>query len=152
MKHHKHSKKDYIGATLYALGFGLVGALVWFGVVVLTGWQFGFVAIAVGFLVGLGITIGSGNKSGIDLQKMAGFLTLIAIFVGEYFIANHYIYEYLIEQGVESISYFLNPMPVIETMFLSMKEDLFTLVFWGIAVFVGFGIPREKEEMIEVHP
>ncbi len=142
----KHKNKDYLGATLYALGFGLVSALIWFGVVVLTGYEIGFVAIAVGFLVGLGVTIGSGNKSGLDLQIMAGVFTLIAIMVGEYLIANHFIQQYLAEQSEVAISYFLNPSGVIEAIILMLKEDPYSLLFWGIAVFVGFGIPREKAQ------
>ena len=66
--------------------------------------------------------------------------------VGEYLIANHFIQQYLAEQSEVAISYFLNPSGVIEAIILMLKEDPYSLLFWGIAVFVGFGIPREKAQ------
>src|SRR3989338_2327185 len=45
---------NYPLAITYGLAFGIVGALIWFGAVVITQWQIGLVAIAVGWLAGFG--------------------------------------------------------------------------------------------------
>src|SRR3989338_2587138 len=50
--------------------FGIIGAFIWFGFVVVTKWQFGLVAVIVGLLVGYGVLIGSGKKRSKKLQIM----------------------------------------------------------------------------------
>src|SRR5512143_3068707 len=56
---------NYISATLGAVLGGAVGALVWWGITVVTHLAFGLVAIAIGFLAGLGaVKFAGGKRSG----------------------------------------------------------------------------------------
>jgi hypothetical protein len=143
----KSNKINYFKTIIFALAFGIPGALLWFGITILSGWQIGLVAVGVGYLVGLGTVIGSGNKTGIRLQLLSATVSLITIIMGEYFIANHYVHQALNELGITNISYFINPVWVFESLFEVLKEDPITLLFWGIAVYVGFSIPKEKKEV-----
>ena len=66
-------------AALLGLGGAMGGALLYFGVAALTGYEIGLVAIAVGYLVGLGVRTGSGGRGGWRYQAMAIVLTQLAI-------------------------------------------------------------------------
>jgi hypothetical protein len=125
---------------------GIPAALLWFGITVLSGWQIGLVAVGVGYLVGFGTLIGSEKRTGIKLQLLSALVSLVTIIFGEYLITNHYVHEALNELGVVVSSYFINPTWVIESLFEVIKEDPITLLFWGIAVYVGFSVPKTKDE------
>lgn len=72
-------------ATLYARGFALglgaafLGAVGWLLILVFSGYQLGIVAIAVGWLVGKAVSVGTKRKGGIAGQVMAVGLTYLAI-------------------------------------------------------------------------
>jgi hypothetical protein len=61
------------------IGGGLVGALIWFGVRRLTGYEVGLIAVVVGFLVGAGVRAGSGGRGGVGYQILALILTYFAV-------------------------------------------------------------------------
>ena len=151
MKHKQSKTKslktpDLHGAILYALGFGLVAALIWFGVVVLTGFELGIIAVGVGYAVGYGVFLGSKKHTGLQLQLLAAGLSLVAILVGEYLITNHFLYEYLVSIG-EPTYYFLNFLPVLKETFLFFGDSPISLIFVLIAAYVGFTVPRDKEQV-----
>lgn len=66
-----------------ALGIGtaaaILGAAIWLGVRRATHMEIGYVALLVGFLVGAGVRMGSGNRGGIAYQIMAVILTYLAV-------------------------------------------------------------------------
>ena len=66
-----------------ALGIGtaaaILGAAIWLGVRRATHMEIGYVALLVGFLVGAGVRMGSGNRGGIAYQIMAVVLTYLAV-------------------------------------------------------------------------
>lgn len=63
-----------LGAVAAALG-----AAVWLAVTRLTGYEIGLIAIAVGFLVGSGVLLGSRQRGGVPYQLLAVVLTYTAI-------------------------------------------------------------------------
>ena len=69
--------------VLKALGLGLggmiVGAGVWYGVAKLTGYEIGFIAILLGFLVGKGVFLGSEKRGGLGYQLLAMAITWFGI-------------------------------------------------------------------------
>ncbi len=66
--------------ALAAGGFaGLVGAGLYYGVLALTGYEIGLVAIVVGFLVGFGVRWGSRGRGGWPYQVLAVTITYVAI-------------------------------------------------------------------------
>lgn len=66
-------------ATVFGVGAGIVGALVWWGVRRLTGSDFGIIAVAVGFIVGGAVRAGSGARGGFGYQMIALALTYLSI-------------------------------------------------------------------------
>ena len=66
-----------------ATGLGLLaaagGSLLYFAIAAITGYEFGLVAIAVGFVVGKAVRKGSGNRGGWAYQTLAVVLTYFAI-------------------------------------------------------------------------
>lgn len=71
--------RAFVGGGIGAL----VGAGVYYGVLALTGYEVGIVAILVGFLVGAGVRWGSRGRGGWAYQTLAIALTYVAI-VGTY--------------------------------------------------------------------
>lgn len=133
---------NYPLAIILGLIFGIIGGIIWFGVVVLTKWQFGLIAVIAGYLSGLGVYLGSGKKKGVNLQIISCLLAFISIMIGEYLITNHFTYKYLIEQGYQVTGYLLSPIKIMPIVFTSLKDDPLTLLFWGIAVYAAFFITK----------
>lgn len=73
------------GRFVRALGFGfagaIAGALLYFAVLKLTGYEIGLIAIVVGFLVGRGVQMGARGRGGWKYQTLAVALTYSAIVV-----------------------------------------------------------------------
>jgi hypothetical protein len=66
-------------ALAAGLAGGLVGALLYYAVVKLTGYEIGLIAIVVGLLVGRAVRWGSGGRGGRGYQVMAVAITYVAI-------------------------------------------------------------------------
>lgn len=62
-------------AALFGVGAAILGSLLWYGVAKLTGYEFGLIAIVIGFLVGTGVRMGSRRRGGWIYQALAMFLT-----------------------------------------------------------------------------
>ncbi|MDP7180508.1 MAG: hypothetical protein QF824_04525 [Candidatus Woesearchaeota archaeon] len=129
-----------------ALGLGLIagiiGAFIWYGIVVLTQWQFGLIALVIGYLVGFGVMIGAGRRRSVSLQIMSGVIALGSILFGEVLITSHFVLQAMAEQGMKLGFFDLDLGKVIGLTFELLGEDPLTLLFWGIAVWVAFGIPK----------
>jgi hypothetical protein len=72
-----------MGRIAKALALGVVAAAisagVWYGIIKLTGYELGIVAIAVGIAVGVAVRVGSESRGGWVYQLMAVLLTYLAI-------------------------------------------------------------------------
>lgn len=68
-------------AVLFGSGAAALGATIWYAVSALTGWNFGLIAILVGFLVGTAVNKGSRGRGGRRYQLLAVGLTYAAITV-----------------------------------------------------------------------
>ena len=71
------------GTMARAFGFGLAaavaGAILYYAVIALTGWEIGLVAIVIGFMVGFAVQKGSGSAGGRRYQILAVVLTYFAV-------------------------------------------------------------------------
>jgi hypothetical protein len=61
------------------IGAGILGALLYYAVLALSGYEFGLIAIVVGLLVGRAVRWGSGGRGGRLYQSLAVVLTYLAI-------------------------------------------------------------------------
>jgi hypothetical protein len=66
-------------AFLWGLGGAILGAALYYGVLALTGYEIGLIALVVGWLVGRGVRQGSGGRGGALYQAMAIVLTYASI-------------------------------------------------------------------------
>lgn len=69
----------YAKAFLFGLPAGMVGAGIYYAIMALTGYEFGLIAILIGYMVGLAVRYGSHHRGGIGLQVMAALITYGAI-------------------------------------------------------------------------
>ena len=68
----------------YGVAFGLVGAAIWAGIAYATNREIGFVAWAVGGLVGFGVRLGAGQWEGGAPGAIAAGVAILAIVAGKY--------------------------------------------------------------------
>lgn len=66
-------------AIAAGIGAGLAGALLYWGILAATGYEFGLIAIVVGFAVGKAVAWGSHGRGGWAYQTLAMVLTYLAI-------------------------------------------------------------------------
>ncbi len=131
-------------AILLGIVAAVAGGLIWYAIVALTNYQLGIVAVGIGYLVGLAVMHGAGRKRGPALQAIAVVITLIAMVVGEYFVVRHFAVKALAEEGVTGIPILLPAKAMFELVFLGVKEDLLTLLFWAIALWAAFSVPARR--------
>jgi hypothetical protein len=134
---------------------GAIGAVLatglWYGVVAITNFQVGIVAIAVGFIVAQGVVLGAGRHPSILLVPISLAFTLVSLVVSEYLIANHFynaaVAEIAAEMGlsVGEVSEIAAlggvPTTPLELVRFSLESDPITLLFWAIAGWEAFVIP-----------
>jgi hypothetical protein len=131
-------------AVLAGLAAAAAGTLVWYGVVVITNYQLGFIAVGVGWLVAMAVVFGSGRKRGDALQAISVAITLVALVMSEYLIVRYALTEFLIEQGFTEIPLFLPLGAMLELVVKSIQENLFTLIFWAIALWAAWSTPARR--------
>ncbi len=89
------------GSTGRAILFGsVVGAItagIWYGAVILTQYQFGILAIVIGWLVGVATVIGAG-RGGSDVAILSLVIAAISMISGDYMINNHYYRKFTVDE------------------------------------------------------
>jgi len=66
-------------AVVFGIAAAAAGSALYYGVLALTGYEFGLIAIVVGFLVGAAVKKGSSGRGGWQYQTLAMFLTYTSI-------------------------------------------------------------------------
>lgn len=69
----------YVRAALLGLGAALVGALIYYGVIAITNFEIGIVAILIGYIVGLAVRVGARGAGGRRYQILAVGLTYFSV-------------------------------------------------------------------------
>lgn len=128
-------RPNMVGAVLAGLAAAVVSALVWYGIVVLTNYQIGLVAVGVGFLVGLAVTVGSGGRRGLPLQIVSVAITLPAMALGEYLVVRHFV------AAEQAVPWLLPPGVMLKLVVAGLEADPLTLLFWAIALWTAFKLP-----------
>lgn len=135
---------NLIGALLIGLGAALISSLIWYAVVVVTNYQLGIIAIAVGWLVAQAVMLGAGRKRGPRLQGLSVVITVMAMAFSEYLIVRHFAVQALAKEGYTNIPLLL-PLDVMLILIVEgIKADPLTLLFWGIAVWEAFALPAQR--------
>lgn len=131
-----------VGGVVGGLVAAIAASAVWYAVVVLSNWQIGLVAVAVGWLVGQGVVFGAEGRPSIVLVAVSAVLTALALAVSEYLIVFHFVSQELEALGAGGALSLIQPFAfMIEVVVESLSADPLTLVFWGIALFEAVVIP-----------
>jgi hypothetical protein len=133
---------NYPIAAIGAILGGVVGAVAWWGLTVLTKIGFGLVAVVIGLLVGHGTLRFAGGKRSLGLQVLAVAVGALSFLVAVYLVNMTFINEALAQRGEgwrvafppRSLNVFYQ---VIAANFGIMK-----LVFLGIIMYEAWFIPR----------
>jgi hypothetical protein len=72
-------RRRLLTATGFGIAAAVLGALLWFGVRRITGYEIGLIAIVVGLMVGFAVRIGAKGRGGARYQALAVFLTYSGI-------------------------------------------------------------------------
>jgi hypothetical protein len=135
------------GAILGGLVAAILSALIWYAFVAITNYQLGLLAVGVGWIVAQGVMFGAGRKRGPILQVTSIVITLLAMAVSEYLIVRHVINEILLDEGLipKDLPILLPIEDALNLILESIKAEPLTLLFWGIALFVAFGLPGKRQ-------
>lgn len=122
----------------------LVGAIAWGLVSVSTGYQIGYMAIGVGFLVGLAVRIGKGVRPIFGIIGAA--LALLSCILGDFFsligsVAQQYELSYM--ETLTTVPYDEVASIMVENV-VSM-----TALFYAIAVYEGYKLSFRKQNQPE---
>jgi hypothetical protein len=66
-------------ATLFGFGAAIAGAIIYYGVIAITDFEIGIVALLIGYMVGFAIRKGSGGRGGRRLQVAGALLTYASV-------------------------------------------------------------------------
>lgn len=124
----------------------IIAGVAWYYLSVLTGYQIGYVAIGVGFIIGRAVIWGSGKKRGSSLQIMGAVITILTLLVSQYFTVLYYGRKYLLEHKTEYPGYngqmfFVSPFApdFMQSMFSPMG-----LLIWGIGIYFAYSLPKAR--------
>jgi len=131
-------KVNYLGAILLGFAAALLASLLWYGFVILTNIQFGLIAVIIGWAIGFGVVMGSGNKRGAGLVVISLLLTLFAMMYSQYLVIRHFVNK---EAGEAVLGIVADPVSLVVVNMIYIKEDLLTLLFWAIALYGAFKLP-----------
>ena len=126
-------------AILGGIVGGGLGGLLWFLFVVVTKLELGWIAIGVGWLVGMGVHLGSGRKRGLHLQLLSAFLTLATLFIANYFVL------YKLVQDEVGIGLQQLPFSLVMQVFMKSIISPIGLLIWAIGLYVAFRVPQPRK-------
>jgi hypothetical protein len=118
--------------SVFALAGGVVGALLWFGSVVLTNYKIGFAAVGVGLIVGYAAFLGNGKQPSTQLAIVSVVVAVAAIFAGEYLIVSHIVSK----EGASDLMSF--------DLFMRVYKETLSpidVLFYAIGAFEAYKLP-----------
>jgi hypothetical protein len=136
------SNVNYVNATVGAVLGGVAGVLAWWGFTVLTHISFGLIAVAIGFLVGLGTVRFTGGKRSAGLQGLSIAVALASFLCATYLVNMTFINKALAEKGDSFRIGFPPAQPDLFLKVVSLNFGVMDFVFLAIVVYEAWKIPR----------
>lgn len=133
-------------AILAGLFAAILAGVVWYAFTVLTNYQVGYIAIGVGFLIGFAVRLGSGNKRGFSLQMISAGITLLTLYVSQYFVFHHYARKYLLEHKAEFPDYngqFFLLSPFNPDILRDMISPI-GLIIWAVGIYFAYSLLKPR--------
>jgi len=69
----------FVKASLYGIGAGIIGAVLYYAVVAITHFEIGLVAVVIGYMVGYAVRTGAHRRGGLRFQILAVALTYASV-------------------------------------------------------------------------
>jgi hypothetical protein len=132
---------NYPMATLGAVLGGGAGAVLWWGLTVVTKVAFGLAAVAIGWLVAQAAVRFAGGKRGRGLQVLAVVVSLASFVVASYLVNMTFINDELVRRGAEQRIPFPPPSLALLVRVVSLGFGVMDAVFVGILVWQAWTIP-----------
>lgn len=136
--------KPYV-LYLRVLSSGLLGALlgglIWYFFVTLSGLQSALMCALVGLIVGKAILLGRGSSFVPCASYISVVITFITLFLSEYFI-DHYFFE----KYNGAVSVFLPLTTIFQIVLDSLRSDPLTLLFWAVGLVAAYQIPAVSSD------
>jgi hypothetical protein len=127
-------------AFLLGLGGAAAGAVVWYLIVRLTGWEVGIAAWLIGWLTGKAVVFGAGRKRGVPLQVISIVLTIAAMIASEYSIFN-----YFFNNEGYSGNLPLNLFFEVYGSYIFSFQGMLTILFYALAIWQAVVIPAPRK-------
>jgi len=128
-----------VKGVLFAAVAGVMGALVWYGVVALTDMKVGIVAVGVGWLVGRAAVLGAG-AGGKQLAFYSLVIAVLAMALGEYLIVNHAVHAYFAKERPDAVLPALVAPAKVFPIYAGSFGPL-DIVFYAIGAWEAFRFP-----------
>ena len=133
---------NYVNGAIGAVLGGATGALLWWGFTVVTKISLGLVALAIGFLAGLGAVKFAGGKRSGGLQAIAIAAALASYLVASYLVNMTVANQALARQGDTFRVAFPPQSFDLFVRVLSLGFGMMDLVFLAIVVYEAWKIPK----------
>lgn len=128
------AKQNLPMAIIFGLVAALISAVIWAGIAVASGYEIGWLAIGVGFLVGKAVSLG--GKGVTQFYGVVGaILALVGILVGKYFtIIAVFATEF--DMSMLDVALEMGPAEIVE--FFNLTFSPVDLAFYAIAIAAGY--------------
>ncbi|MBD0338163.1 MAG: hypothetical protein ICV67_02625 [Thermoleophilia bacterium] len=130
-------------AALAGLAAAVAGGVVWGLIARWSGYEVGFVAWGIGFLVATAVLVGARGGRGLRYQLAAVVLALLGILIGKYLGFAWTLAEIVEEEGITGVSFPVFSRDTWDAFMDARGEvwSVFDLLWIGLAVFTAFRIP-----------
>jgi hypothetical protein len=127
-------EQNLLMGALYGLFAAVAGAAVWAGVTVATGYQIGWMAVGIGFLVGVAVRAGG---KGIDqaFGVVGAVLSLAGCALGNLFTVAYFVSQ---ELGVSMVHVLAGLDPQMAVEMIAANFQVMDLLFYALAVYFGY--------------
>ena len=132
---------NYSIAAVGGLLGAAIGVLVWWGFTVVTNIAFGLVAVVIGFAVGKGVVMFSGNKRSQGLQITSVIIAALGFVYASYLVTRSFVLKAFAEEGQE-LALPLIPTPDLLIGVLQAGFGFMDFVFLAIVVYQAWKIPE----------
>ena len=137
---------NMVGAGILGGIAGILGGIIWFIITAATKTSFGLLAIGLGWLIGKAVSLGAGNKKGLQLQIMAALIMTLFLILSEYFI-----FLYLLGRQPEVnlpmagvLAQILSGGIFFESLgwFVKSMISPIGLLIWGFGIYMAYIVPK----------
>jgi len=124
----------------------VIGGSVWYAFAVLTGLEIGYISIGLGYLVGMGVYLGSRKKRGRLLQGISALIALLAIFITQKFVFDYFVNTYIqehISEFPEMVDKVVS-FPFFDPNFLQALISPIGILIYAIGIYVASTVCRPR--------